>query len=612
MRTSSFLWSYFRRYSVWGGIALVAIVIYALAFAGAVSLLEPMFGDVLQRPDAAPSLSAPADSDGGTFSAVNLKRLLSDGYESLKTRFEIDSNSVVYFVPILFVIVLLIRSLAAFVSGYAFQRIGLGMTTDMRNRLFQRIVGQSSRFHARHTSAELISRVVNDVSVMQNAVSTRILDLFRESVTLFFLIYMLLSTDLKLGLTCLVIAPAFAYLLFRFGKGMRSTSLRSQERMADLTMLLSEATRGHQVVQAFDMEDFEYQRFKQATRRHLSVRLRAQVLNHASGPVVETLAALGLAAFLVYAGRAIRASAIDPATMVAFLFNLVVLYDPLRKLNKVNLIVQEALAAVRRVRDLLLEPNAIREAVGGLEHGTLGDSIAFEGVTFSYRDQPVLNEVDLVIPRGETVALVGPSGAGKSTLVNLLPRFFDPGSGRVTVDGIDIRELSLKSLRALVGIVGQDTVLFNDSVRNNIAYGRSDLPLDTVRDAASAAYADDFIMELPDGYDTRIGEGGSQLSGGQRQRLAIARALLKNAPILILDEATSHLDTESELLVQKALTNLMAGRTTLVIAHRLSTVVSADRIVVMENGRVSEVGTHEELLERGGTYRRFYDIQFKI
>ncbi|MDH3745971.1 MAG: ABC transporter transmembrane domain-containing protein [Acidobacteriota bacterium] len=611
MTTSSFLWGYFRRYSAWGGVAAVAILVYAMSFAAAVSLLEPMFGDVLQRPEDTPSIAANEDSSDSR-SVANLKRLLRDGYESLERRFEIDSETVVYFVPILFVIVLLIRSLASFVSGYAFQRIGLGMTTDMRNHLFRRIVGQSSRFHARHSSAELISRVVNDVSVMQNAVSTRILDLFRESVTLFFLVYMLLSTDLRLALICLVTTPLFLYALFRFGKGMRSTSQRSQERMADLTMLLSEATRGHQVVQAFDMEDFEYQRFKLATRRHLSVRLRAQVLSHASGPVVEALAAIGLAAFLIYAGRAIRTGAIDPATMVAFMFNLVVLYDPVRKLNKVNLIVQEALAAVRRVRDLIREPNAIAQAVGARRHEALTEGVAFEGVTFAYRDQAVLSEVDLRIPLGETVALVGPSGAGKSTLVNLLPRFFDPDSGCVTVDGIDIRELTLKSLRGLVGIVTQDTVLFDDSVRNNIAYGRSDLPLETVRKAASAAYADDFIMELPEGYDTRIGEGGSQLSGGQRQRMSIARALLKNAPILILDEATSHLDTESELLVQKALSNLMAGRTTLVIAHRLSTVVSADRIVVMEGGRISEIGTHRELLERGGTYRRFYDIQFDI
>jgi len=288
------------------------------------------------------------------------------------------------------------------------------------------------------------------------------------------------------------------------------------------------------------------------------------------------------------------------------------MYDPIRKLNKVNLILQEAMAAGQRVSRLTEIPNDIRERPGARTLTAVREGIAYERVAFSYEERPVLHDVNLRIRAGEIVAVVGPSGAGKSTLVNLLPRFFDPDSGRIAIDGIDTRDLTIKSLRSLIGLVTQDTVLFNDSVRANIAYGRSDLPLERVREAAAAAYADEFIMELPDGYETVIGESGLRLSGGQRQRLAIARALLKNAPILILDEATSHLDTHSESWVQKALYNLMQGRTTLVIAHRLSTVMKADRILVMDAGQIIEEGSHHQLLALDGSYKRLYDLQFRV
>jgi subfamily B ATP-binding cassette protein MsbA len=375
---------------------------------------------------------------------------------------------------------------------------------------------------------------------------------------------------------------------------------------------LTEGVRGYRVVKAFGMEEFEAVRFRQATRRHLRVNLRAQVLAHASGPVVESLAVLGSAALLVYAGNAIRAGELTAPELIKFLTTLLMMYDPVRKLNKVNLILQEAAAAGERVSRIMAVPDEIAERPGARTLDTVREAVRYEKVSFAYEEQPVLKDIDLTIRAGEIVALVGNSGAGKTTLVNLLPRFFDPDRGRVTIDGIDIRDLRLASLRGLVGLVTQETVLFNDTVRNNIAYGRSDLPLERVREAAAAAYADEFIMQMPGGYDTVIGEGGLRLSGGQRQRLAIARALLKNAPILILDEATSQLDSQSEALVQKALGNLMQGRTTLVIAHRLSTVTRADRIVVMEAGKIVEEGNHGELLAMGGTYKRLYDLQFRV
>lgn len=605
------------------GLAAVAIITYAVSSAAMVSLTEPIFAEVLMSSQSAPmSLEAApveAAEDMANPGAVarlsrkfNARALLNDGYDSIKRRLGITRQNVHYFVPLLFLVVFLIRSLGGFLSGYSFQHIGLGLTTDMRNELFRRTLSQSSKFHAEHPSGELLSRIVNDVSVIQNAISTRVLDLFQQSVTLLALVLLLLSINFKLALICLVATPIFIYPIARFGKGMHRTSHRSQERIAEVSQLVTEAVRGHRVVKAFGMEDFENRKFTQATARHLRVKLRSQVLANVSGPVVESLAAIGSAAFLIYAGRAIRAAELTGPVLVMFLTNLLLLYDPIRKLNRVNLILQEASAAVQRVFGVLRIRNEITEKDDARELAGVEQGIRFEAVTFGYREEAVLREVNLKIPRGKSVALVGPSGAGKSTIVNLLPRFFDPDSGRVTIDGIDLRDLKLKSLSALIGLVTQETVLFNDTLRNNIAYGQANLPLERVREAAAAAYADDFIMELPHGYETMAGEAGMHLSGGQRQRVTIARALLKDPPILVLDEATSQLDSESEALVQKALSNLMRGRTTLVIAHRLSTIMSADRIVVMERGRVSETGTHAELLAKNGTYKRLYDLQFKV
>jgi subfamily B ATP-binding cassette protein MsbA len=625
--TFSFFLHYLRRYTGWAVLAAAGILVFAAATGATVSLIKPIFGEVLLAGDGAPGAlgaitgapgPAESKSPAATGFLADLKRRLDiahqidRGYQSLKRRLGVGPAEVVYFVPLLFVIVFLLRSLADFVSGYAFQHIGLGVTTDIRNDLYRSILGQSSRFHAEHTSGELVARVINDVAMMQNAVSNRLLDLFQQSITLLFLLALLLSTHFRLAVIALVVAPVLVYPIVRFGKGMRRTSHRSQERMADLASLMTEGVRGHRVVKAFGMEDFEIGKFREATRRHLRVNLWAQMLANSSGPVVESLAVLGAAGLLIYAGRAIRSGELSAPELIQFLTTLLMMYDPIRKLNKVNLILQEAMAAGQRVARLTAIPNDIVEKPGAREVTTVHEGIAYEGVTFGYEDRRVLHDVTIRIQAGEIVALVGPSGAGKTTLVNLLPRFFDPDEGRVAIDGLDIRDLKLKSLRALIGIVTQDTVLFNDSIRNNIAYGRLDLPLERVREAAAAAYADEFIMQLPNGYGTVIGESGVRLSGGQRQRLAIARALLKNAPILILDEATSHLDTESESLVQKALSNLMQGRTTLVIAHRLSTVMRADRIVVVDNGQIVEEGSHGELMALGGTYRRLYDLQFRV
>lgn len=630
MELLAFFLRYARRYVHWGLLALAAIAVYSIATTAFVGLVNPMFEEVLlaseEELDGVPvgglgGVGDDPDEDSGTglFGPLesftrNLRSAAADLYVDAKERFGIEGRREVFFAPTLLVLVVLLRSLMAFVSGYSFQRAGLGVTTDIRNDLYRHIIHQSSRFHQRHTSGELYSRVVSDVSKLQNAVAARLFDIFMSVTMLFVYGGILLTLHVTLAVVSLFAVPLFGFLLARFGKGMRNVTHRSQERMADLSALLTEGIRGNRVVKAFGMEEFECRRFERATRGHLLANLRAQFLSTLSSPVIESTAAVGGAVLVISAGLMIRDGRLTFGTFFQFLLVLLMMYDPIRKLNKVNLVLQEAIACGKRVHDVMQIRSDIVDRptappISGLERG-----IRFDDISFDYEDtghgKGVLSGIRLDLHRGEVVALVGASGAGKSTLVNLLPRFFDPVGGQVLIDDVDIRALPLRNLRSLIGVVTQETVLFNDSVRNNIAYGRDDLPIEEVRMAAAAAYADDFIMAMPEGYDTVIGEGGQNLSGGQRQRLAIARALLKNAPILILDEATSHLDTESEIVVQRAIYNLMEGRTALVIAHRLSTVGRADRIVVLDRGSIVEEGTHEQLLELGGAYKRLYDLQF--
>ncbi len=615
MKLLRFLARYAVRYTPWVVLALVAAALFALSTGGIIVLVEPIFGELLQiDPTEAGDLgaltTAPADGEADTSTRGRLMRAFRSVYTGLKEALGVTPQGVVWFLPILVGIVFLLRSFADFASGYCFNRIALGVTTDIRNDLYRSVLGQSNRFHADHTSGELISRIVSDVALVQTAVSTRVVDIVQQGITMLTLIAMLFSTHVRLALICVIVFPVLFYPVVRFGRGMRRTSDQSQQRMAELAELVGEGVRGHRVVKSFGMEGFELDRFEHATRRHLSVNLRAQLLANAASPVVEVILMLGGVTLLIYAGYQIRAGALSAPLFITFLANLLWMYEPARKLNRANIVVQQSLAAVKRVVDVMSIPNDIVEKDDAVEFGSLEQGVRFRNVSFAYSDKNVIENLDLEIKKGEIVALVGPSGAGKSTVANLLPRFFDPNEGSVELDGVDIRDLTLDSLRALMGLVTQETVLFNDTVRANIAYGREDLELESIRTAAVAAYADEFISELGEGYQTVIGEGGLRLSGGQRQRLAIARALTKNPPLLVLDEATSQLDTESEALVQKALYNLMEGRTTLVIAHRLSTVQRADRIVVLEGGRIVEQGPHDELLASGGTYKRLYDLQF--
>jgi subfamily B ATP-binding cassette protein MsbA len=615
-----FFWPYYRRHVGWAVLALATMPVYGAASTAVAALIEPVFADVLlasgtpRLPVALPTAdptaarSPAARSRFSVLAVVDLKAMADRAYQRVKAVAGVDQRSVVFFTPLLLLSVFIVRGVADFWGGYAFQRIGLAIATDVRNDLYGRFLDQSGRFHATYSSGELISRVVNDVGSLQGALSSRLFDIIQQSLTLVLLAVLLLSTDLALAVLVLLAAPVFFLTFFRFGRAVRGSSAESQSLMADVTSVLSEGLRGHPVVKAFSAEDFEHGRFRETTARHLDVSLRLQRIASLSPVMLEILGIFGASLLLIYAGLKIRAGQLTAPLLIQFLATAWLLYDPIRKLNGANLALQQMVAVAHRVADMMSIPNDIGDRPGAMVVKEFRDRIVFDRVSVAYGSRTVLSDVSLEIRRGEVVALVGPSGAGKTTLASLLPRFFDPDEGRVTIDGIDIRDATIRSLRSLIGVVTQHTILFDDTIRNNIAYARPEVPFARVREAATAAFADGFISAQPKRYDTRIGESGARLSGGERQRLAIARAIVKDAPILVLDEATSQLDSESEAIVHDALANLMRGRTVLVIAHHLSTIQRADRIVVIEDGRVVETGRHEELLAAGQVYRRLFEL----
>ncbi|HEY0591879.1 MAG TPA: ABC transporter ATP-binding protein [Thermoanaerobaculia bacterium] len=514
------------------------------------------------------------------------------------------------YILIALLVVFVVRAITSFFSEYSFQKVGLSTVRDLRNALYERIITQSNRFFSERSTGELVSRIVSDVEQVQAAVSIRVGDLFQESVNLIVISSVILLVNTELAIFTFIIAPIIAFPVVQFGKRLRKATRVSQERMANIATLLEETIKGVRIVKAFSMEPFEIDRFREATRRHLSINLKAQRIQALTSPVMELLAGVCMVLLFGYAAIRIRAGALTLGQFMSFLIALAGMYAPIKRLNKVNLAVNTALSAAERVFMLLDVHNEVIEKPDAKKLTAVGHGIEYRNVEFAYRERPVLRGITFSVAPGEVVAIVGGSGAGKSTLVNLLPRFYDVSGGSVMIDGTDIRDATLESLRGLIGFVTQEVILFNDTVRNNIAYGRVDIPHEEIERAARAANAHEFIMKVDGGYDAMIGEGGVLLSGGQRQRLAIARALLKNSPILILDEATSALDTESERLVQQALANLMEGRTTLVIAHRLSTVRRADKIIVLDAGAIVESGTHDELLARKGIYRKLYEMQF--
>jgi len=514
-------------------------------------------------------------------------------------------------VAVAIVSVTLIKGVAEYLATYFINFIGHSVVRDLRNLLYSRIIQQSMAFFTRNSTGRLMSAVTSDIERIQFAVSQTAADFLKQSFTLVGLLGVLFYVDWRLALGSLVLVPLVVLPSHNIGRYIRISSRSSQDKMAELNNVLQETFSGIRIVKAFGMELSEVEKFKAATRRLLRVSLRWVRAQAATSPIMEVLGAITVAGLLLYARNEILHHAQTTGGFVAFLYALIKTYEPIKRLTGVHNAAAQAVGASEQVFHYLdLHPD-IHDEPGAIVLPPFQQHIEFDNVDFDYEESlPLLRNIDLRIGKGEVVAIVGSSGAGKTTLASLIPRFFDVTRGRILIDGHDVRQLKLNSLRAQIGIVTQETILFNDTVYNNICYGSLLASEEAAREAARAALAEEFILEMPEGYQTVIGERGQRLSGGQRQRIAIARALLKNPPILILDEATSELDTESELLVQRALANLMIGRTVLVIAHRLSTVRRAERIIVLDRGTITEIGRHEDLISRGGIYQKLHELQF--
>ena len=513
--------------------------------------------------------------------------------------------------PLLIVMLALLKGAFGFLSEFQIRWVGTRLISDLRAELYDRILAQSTRFFSRNSTGQLMSRVLGDVGRLQKVTAANLADFVRLVFTVVALIGLVFYLAWSLALLCLVGLPLVVYPVVRLSRRLKKASTQSQAKAADLSHLLNESISGNRIVKAFGMEGFESGRFRQASMKMFRADVRAIRTVALTPAILELVGAAYLAAVLTYAGKLISDGRLDPAALIMFLTGLGVIFVSVKKLSLMNNDVQQSLGAAGRVFEVLDAPVEVRESPSAVAVPLFSRQIEFRDVSFRYDHALVLDRASLAIRAGEMVALVGPSGAGKTTLVNLLPRFYDVSSGAILIDGVDVRQTTMRSLRAQMALVTQETVLFNETVRNNIAYGNASIPLERVIEAARAAHAHEFIEAMPEGYESRIGERGAWLSAGQRQRLAIARALLKDAPILILDEATSSLDPESESLVQDALQNLMRGRTSIVIAHRLSTVRRADRIYVLSRGRIVEEGGHGELISRSGLYARLHRIQFR-
>jgi ATP-binding cassette, subfamily B, bacterial MsbA len=507
-----------------------------------------------------------------------------------------------------------LKGIFDYAGTYLVNYTGFGMITDLRDELYNAILRRSAAFFQKHTTGTLISTIVNDIERIQFAMSSVLAEFLQQVFTLIFTACVVVLLGGNLAWVLMLFVPAILYSAGKIGGRVRHTTRRGQDKLADIQNILHETITGNRIVKAFGMESWEMSRFRMAARRLFRANLRSVAAAAISSPLMDIFGAVAIAMLLLLGRDRINHGLFTAGTFLAFIVAVFKLYDPVRKFAIFNNNFQQALGASTEIFRFMDAEDEVREKPGARALPKFAKSIRFEEVSFAYETdedgREILRDINLEVKAGEVLAVVGSSGAGKSTLVHLIPRFFDVTGGRLLIDENDVRDVTLASVRAQIGIVTQDTVLFNDSVRNNIAYGQPHVSQKTVEAAACAAMAHDFIKELPAGYDTVIGERGVRLSGGERQRIAIARALLKNAPILILDEATSALDSESEALVQSALQNLMVGRTVFVIAHRLSTVRRADRIVVLESGTITDIGAHEELMTRLGTYRRLYDLQF--
>jgi subfamily B ATP-binding cassette protein MsbA len=535
--------------------------------------------------------------------AVLVKPILDDIFLA-------KNSSSLKWIPLAVIGIFFIKGICNYAQNILMSSIGLRIVTDLRNKLYDQIQRQSLAFFTQHPTGILMSRIMNDVLSIQAASSEAVTSIIKDTFTLIALIGVIFYTDWKLAIIAIIVFPVTIYPIYKFGKKMRKVATSTQITMGTLSSLLQETISGTRIVKAFCMEKYESDRFAVENERLFKLNLKAVSISAISHPMMEFLGGLGVAAVIFYGGYNVVEGNSTPGTFFSFLAAVLMLYEPVKRLTNVNNTINQGIAGAERVFSIIDLVPDIKDKPDAINLQHVGRGIDIENITFCYEQTPVLKNINLSIKAGEVVAFVGMSGGGKTSLVNLIPRFYDVNSGRILIDGHDIRDVTLQSLRGQIAIVTQQTILFNDTVKNNIAYGDIDRTEAEIVSAAKAANAHDFIMKLPKGYDTNIGELGTKLSGGEKQRLSIARALLKNAPILILDEATSSLDTEAEIEVQGALDNLMQGRTTLVIAHRLSTIRKADRIIALVNGQIVEEGNHETLMEKKGEYYRLYNLQF--
>ncbi len=513
--------------------------------------------------------------------------------------------------PIALLVVFLIKGFFYFIYSYLLEWVGQSVIRDLRNNIYAHLNDLSLNFYHKHSTGELISRIINDVSMLQGSVSHALIHLLRDFFTVVGLLGVIFYMDWRLAFVSLIFIPMAAVPITVFGKKFRRISTNYQKHMGVSTSQLHETISGTRIVKAFCMEKYEKSRFATTMQKLFDILMSETRVRCLSHPMVEFLGGIGMALIIWFGGMQVLKGESTPGTFMSFLTALIMLYEPVKGVSKINSTIQSGMASAVRIFTLLDIKPDISEKKGATKLQPFSESIHFKNITFAYDDnENVLHNIDLKVKQGEVLAVVGPSGSGKSTMANLIPRFYDVQSGSILIDGVDIRDVTMHSLRQQIALVTQQTILFNDTVRYNIGYGVEDCSEEDVLSAAESAYALGFINDLPQKLDTIVGESGARLSGGQQQRVSIARALLKNAPILILDEATSSLDTESERKVQKALENLMQNRTTIVIAHRLSTIKNADRIIVLKGGCIVESGTHDELLSLQGEYKSLYELQY--
>ncbi|MFC1857992.1 ABC transporter ATP-binding protein [Thermodesulfobacteriota bacterium] len=513
--------------------------------------------------------------------------------------------------PVAVIIIYLLRGIGMYGQEYMMNYVGENVIRSLRNSLYDRIQDLPISFFQKEKTGVLMSRITHDVNIIKAMVSTAVTGALRDCFTIAGLTFVIFYQDWKMALFAFIILPVAFIPVVEFGKRVRRVSTGCQEAMADLSAFLHETFAGNKIVKAFGMESYEKQRFFEKTRNLFRLEMKAVIARSLSSPIMEFLAGVGIAFIIWYGGSKVISGDSTPGTFFSFMAAVIMLYDPVKKLSHLNNAIQQGLAASDRIFDIVDRASEIAEAQNPLVIPTTSHRVRFQNVFFKYDKVIVLQNINLDVKPGEILALVGMSGGGKTSLVNLIPRFYDVSQGAILIDDVDIRTASISSLRDQIAIVTQEPILFNDTIRNNIAYGDLHASEEEIERVAKAAYAFEFIQSFPDKFETTIGELGGRLSGGEKQRICIARALLKDAPVLILDEATSSLDTESEQLVQKALENLMKGRTTFVIAHRLSTIAYAHRIITVVDGQIIEEGTHEELMALRGEYHKLYQMQFQ-